>query len=69
LRSVGYGGLLIPLVTVLMACTLLPVLLSAVGPRLDWQRHGHSERPSRLRAAWARGVVRRRWVAAGAARA
>ncbi len=67
LRSVGYGGLLIPLVTVLVACTLLPVLLSAVGPRLDWPRHGHSERPSRLWAAWARGVVRRRWVAAGAA--
>jgi len=67
LRSVGYGGLLIPLVTVLVACTLLPALLSAVGPRLDWPRHGHSERPSRLWAAWARGVVRRRWVAAGAA--
>jgi len=67
LRSVGYGGLLIPLVTVLVATTLLPVLLSAVGPRLDWPRHGHSEQPSRLWAAWARGVVRRRWVAAGAA--
>jgi RND superfamily putative drug exporter len=67
LRSVGYGGLLIPLVTVLVACTLLPVLLSAVGPRLDWPHHGHSERPSRLWAAWARGVVRRRWVAAGVA--
>ncbi|MDQ2829300.1 MAG: MMPL family transporter, partial [Chloroflexota bacterium] len=67
LRSVGYGGLLIPLVTVLVACTLLPVLLSAVGPRLDWPHHGHSERPSRLWAAWARGVVRRRWVAVGVA--
>jgi len=67
LRSVGYGGLLIPLVTVLVACTLLPVLLSAVGPRLDWPRHGHSERPSRLWSAWARGVVRRRWLAAGVA--
>jgi len=67
LRSVGYGGLLIPLVTVLVATTLLPVLLSTVGPRLDWPRHGHSERPGRMWAAWARGVVRRRWVAAGAA--
>jgi len=67
LRSVGYGGLLIPLVTVLVACTLLPALLSAAGPRLDWPRHGHSERPSRLWAAWARGVVRRRWLAAVAA--
>ena len=67
LRSVGYGGLLIPLVSVVVASTLLPALLSTVGPRLDWPRHGHSERPSRLWAAWARGVVRRRWVAAGAA--
>ena len=67
LRSVGYGGLLIPLVTVLVVCTLLPALLSAVGPRLDWPRHGHSERPSRVWAAWARGVVRRRWLAAGVA--
>jgi len=67
LRSVGYGGLLIPLVTVLVAITLLPVLLSSVGPRLDWPRHGHSERPSRMWSAWARGVVRRRWLAAGVA--
>jgi len=67
LRSVGYGGLLIPLVTVLVTNTLLPVLLATVGPVLDWPRHGHSERPSRLWSAWARGVVRRRWLAAGAA--
>jgi RND superfamily putative drug exporter len=67
LQSIGFGGLLIPLVSVVVACTLLPVLLSTVGPRLDWPRHGHSERPSRLWAAWARGVVRRRWVAAGVA--
>ncbi len=67
LRSVGYGGLLIPLVTVLVAYTLLPVVLSTVGPRLDWPRHRHNERPSRAWAAWARGVVRRPWLAAGAA--
>ncbi|HEY8287521.1 MAG TPA: MMPL family transporter, partial [Chloroflexota bacterium] len=42
LRSFGYGGLLIPLVTVLVVCTLLPVLLATVGPQLDWphRRHG-----------------------------
>ena len=67
LRSVGYGGLLIPLVTVLVAITLLPVLLSTVGPAWTGRATGHSERPSRLWAAWARGVVRRRWLAAGAA--
>ena len=38
LRSMGYGGLLIPLFSVLVATTLLPVLLAAVGPRLDWPR-------------------------------
>ena len=37
-RSLGYGGLLIPLVTVIAALTLLPVLLSAWGPRLDRRR-------------------------------
>ncbi len=67
LRSVGYGGLLIPLVTVLVACTLLPAVLSTVGPFLDWPRQRHGERPSRPWTAWARGVVRRRWLAAGAA--
>ncbi len=67
LQSIGYGGLLIPLVSVVVACTLLPALLSTVGPRLDWPRHGHSDRPSRMWTAWARGVVRRRWIAAGAA--
>jgi len=67
LRSVGYGGLLIPLVTVLVACTLLPVVLATLGPALDWPRRQPSDRPSRLWTAWARGVVRRRWLAASAA--
>jgi putative drug exporter of the RND superfamily len=35
LRSLGYGGLLIPLITVIAAVTLLPVLLASWGPRLD----------------------------------
>jgi RND superfamily putative drug exporter len=35
LRSVGYSGLLIPLVATLVAITLLPVILASVGPRLD----------------------------------
>ena len=38
LRSLGYGGLLIPAVTVTAALTLLPALLSAWGPRLDRRR-------------------------------
>ena len=36
LRSMGYGGLLIPLVSTLAAITLLPVVLAKLGPRLDW---------------------------------
>ena len=35
LRSLGYGGMLIPLVTVAASLTLLPVLLSKWGPVLD----------------------------------
>src|SRR5919198_519047 len=38
LRSVGVGGMLIPLVSVLVNLTLLPVLLAGAGRRLDWPR-------------------------------
>ncbi|TDD94642.1 MMPL family transporter [Actinomadura rubrisoli] len=34
LRSMGYGGLLVPLFSVLVAITLLPVVLATAGPRL-----------------------------------
>ena len=63
LRSVGYGGALIPLVTVAVAITLLPVLLASIGPRLDWPRVGGLD-AGRWWSAWARLIVRRRWVAA-----
>jgi RND superfamily putative drug exporter len=35
LRSVGIGGMLVPLISIAAAITLLPVLLSTIGPRLD----------------------------------
>lgn len=35
LRSVGFGSMLIPLVSTLVTLTLLPVLLATIGPRLD----------------------------------
>ena len=35
LRSIGYGGMLIPLISTLVAITLLPVILATIGPRLD----------------------------------
>ncbi len=63
LRSVGYGGALIPLVTVAVAITLLPVALATVGPRLDWPRRGQ-DRAGRFWNSWATIVVRYRWIAA-----
>ena len=38
LRTVGFGGLFIPLVSVLVALTLLPVVLASAGRRLEWPR-------------------------------
>lgn len=64
LRSVGYGGALIPLVSVAVAVTLLPVLLDTLGPRIDWPRIRHEAAPSRPWSAWARLVVRRKWLMA-----
>jgi RND superfamily putative drug exporter len=64
LRSVGYGGVLVPLVSVVVAVTLLPVILATVGPWLDWPRLRTERSASRVFSAWARGVYRHRWVAA-----
>jgi putative drug exporter of the RND superfamily len=64
LRSVGYGGVLVPLVSVAVAVTLLPVILATVGPRLDWPRLRTERTASRVFSAWARGVYRHRWLAA-----
>jgi RND superfamily putative drug exporter len=62
-RSLGYGGMLIPLVSVLVAFTLLPVLLASVGPRLDRHRLRRSENAERHWRRFAGWVVRRRWAA------
>jgi RND superfamily putative drug exporter len=64
LRSVGYGGVLVPLVSVVVSVTLLPVILATVGPRLDWPRLRTERRASRVFSAWARGVYRHRWLTA-----
>ncbi len=64
LRSVGYGGMLIPLISVVVALTLLPVVLSTLGKRLDWPHVRNDDKASRSWTAWAQLVVRRRWVAA-----
>jgi RND superfamily putative drug exporter len=67
LRSMGLGGMLIPLVSVAVVLTLLPALLSKVGPRVDWPRIRHDAVAARGWSAWARLIVRRRWIAAGVA--
>ena len=67
LRSVGYGGMLIPLVSTAVALTLLPALLGGIGPRVDWPRLRHEARASRGWTAWTRRVVRGRGLAAGLA--
>jgi RND superfamily putative drug exporter len=64
LRSMGYGGLLIPLVATLVAITLLPVVLSKMGPRLDRRRIRRSDRSARFWQRWSEAVVRRRGLAA-----
>ncbi len=64
LRSMGLGGMLIPLVSTAVILTLLPALLGGIGPKVDWPRIRHEDKPSRAWTAWARLVVRFRWVAA-----
>lgn len=63
LRSLGIAGMLIPLVSVAVAITLLPVVLATIGPRLDRRHSGRADRASRGWSAWARLVVRHRWTA------
>ncbi|HEV7658134.1 MAG TPA: MMPL family transporter [Mycobacteriales bacterium] len=67
LRSMGLGGMLIPLVSVAVVLTLLPALLSKIGPKVDFPRIRHDAVAARGWSAWARLIVRRRWIAAAAA--
>jgi RND superfamily putative drug exporter len=67
LRSIGFAGMLIPLVSVIVAMTLLPIVLAKAGDRLDWPHIRDDDRASRSWTAWARLVVRRRWIAAAGA--
>jgi RND superfamily putative drug exporter len=61
LRSVGYAGMLIPLISTCVALTLLPALLGGIGPRVDWPRIRHEAQASRGWTAWSRLLVRRKW--------
>ena len=64
LRSIGLGGLLIPLFSVAVSLTLVPALLSAAGPRMSWPRRRPTVTRSRLWAAIAAAVLRHRWLTA-----
>ena len=64
LRSMGYGGMLIPLVATSVAITLLPVILATVGPRMDRRRLRRRDNSLAFWQRWSEAVVRRRWVAA-----
>ena len=67
LRSIGLAGMLIPLISVAVSTTLLPVVLDAIGPRLEWPRRRPARTLSPLWTRIARGVVAHRaWSAAGA---
>ena len=64
LRSVGYGGMLIPLVTVLVAHHAAAGGAELVGPALDWPHGATDDKASRSWTRWATLVVRHRWLAA-----
>ncbi|MDN5852955.1 MAG: MMPL family transporter [Actinomycetia bacterium] len=65
MRSVGVGGALIPLASVATTLSLTPAILGGIGPRIDWPKVRHENRASRAWSAWAAGIVRVRWLAAG----
>ncbi|WP_262403027.1 MMPL family transporter, partial [Actinomadura sp. CNU-125] len=61
LRSVAYGGMIIPAVSALATLTLLPVVLVTAGPALDRigpRRRATGARAGRAWTAWARRVIR-----------
>jgi RND superfamily putative drug exporter len=67
LRSIGLAGMLIPLISVIVSATLLPVVLDALGPRLEWPRRRPARTVSPLWTGIARGVVAHpAWAAGGA---
>ncbi|OIJ64427.1 hypothetical protein WN71_029035 [Streptomyces mangrovisoli] len=63
LRSIGLAGMLIPLISVAVSITLLPVILDAAGSRLEWPRKRPPGTVSRMWTAIAAAVVRHRVAA------
>jgi putative drug exporter of the RND superfamily len=75
IRSIGFGGMLIPAVSVLSSITLLPAMLALLGPRINrvrvMPRRFVEPHPAEtgLWWRWSRLVMRRSWLvfAAGVA--
>ncbi|WP_065973542.1 MMPL family transporter [Williamsia herbipolensis] len=64
LRSIGFTGLLIPLISVAASLTLLPALLVVAGRRLEWPHRRTTDPDSRLWHRVGTTVVKRRWLSA-----
>jgi RND superfamily putative drug exporter len=67
MRSIGLAGMLIPLLSVAVALTLLPIVLASVGERLDWPHVRRKDTANARWTAWAELIVRRRGIAAAGA--
>ncbi|HZX04287.1 MMPL family transporter [Kribbella sp.] len=63
-QGIGIAGLFIPSTATVVALTLLPAVLSKVGPRVDWPRPRSARRVSRFWTGWSRLVIRHRIAAA-----
>ncbi|MBT0770753.1 MMPL family transporter [Kineosporia sp. J2-2] len=64
MRSVGYTGLLIPVISVAASLTLLPALLLVGGHHLSWPHRRSTDPESRLWRGVGTVVVRHRWLSA-----
>ncbi len=70
-RSIGFGGMLVTFFTLLLALTMLPALLAALGKRVDAGRimsrsAAHHEEGSQRWRRWGTRVVRHPWLALAA---
>src|SRR4051794_41859295 len=59
MRSMGYGGALIPLAGVVTTLTLTPAILGGIGPKIDWPKVRPEKPASRAGRRWGRAGGRR----------
>ncbi|WBO68860.1 MMPL family transporter [Streptomyces camelliae] len=64
-RGIGVSGLFIPSTATLVALTLLPAVLSKIGPRMDWPRRAsRRQADSRFWTGWSKFVIKHRVASA-----